>query len=168
MFLPLIVIDGENDIVDPTDESITYNSRDVARFGYCLLVMAVFWITECLPIPITSLIPYVFYPLFGIRKSSDVAKNYMKNVNFLLLGGLMVAVAVESSNLHKRIALGVLKLVGSSPRRLMVGFMFIGWFLSMWISNTASTAMTIPIALAVLAELRKGDESGEDALKKRT
>lgn len=57
--------------------------------------MATYWITECLPIAVTALIPYVFYPLFGIRKSSDVAKNYMKNTNFLLLGGLMVAIAIE-------------------------------------------------------------------------
>ena len=76
-------------------EKVKYNSRDVARFGYTLLVMATYWITECLPIAVTALIPYVFYPLFGIRKSSDVAKNYMKNTNFLLLGGLMVAIAIE-------------------------------------------------------------------------
>lgn len=65
--------------------------------------------------------------------------------------------------MHKRIALGVLKVVGSSPRRLMLGFMLIGWFLSMWISNTASTAMTIPIALAVLSELRKSDSETVDS-----
>lgn len=72
----------------------------MARFGYTLLVMGIYWITECIPIAATSLLPYIFYPLFGIRTASDVAKNYMKNTNFLLLGGLMVAVAIEVCNVN--------------------------------------------------------------------
>ena len=94
MLLPLIVIDGTDDIESPTDGKL-YNSRDVARFGYTLLVMAIYWIFECVPLAVTALLPYVFYPLFGIRNASDVAKNYMKNTNLLLLGGLMVAISIE-------------------------------------------------------------------------
>ena len=76
----------------------------------------------------------------------------------MLLGGLTVAIAIETSQLHRRIALGTLKIIGSSPRRLMFGFMFISWFLSMWIANTAAAAMMIPIVLAVLEELERNDE----------
>ena len=81
----------------------------------------------------------------------------MKNTNFMLLGGLTVAIAIETSQLHRRIALGTLKVIGSSPRRLMFGFMLISWFLSMWIANTAAAAMMIPIVLAVLEELERNE-----------
>ena len=73
----------------------------------------------------------------------------MSNVNMLLIGGFMLAIAIEQSNLHRRIALGALKLVGSNPRSLMFGFMFVTWFLSMCIANTSTTALMIPIVLSV-------------------
>ena len=101
---------------------------------------------------------YSFKQFFKLKKASNVAVNYMKNTNFMLLGGLTVAIAIETSQLHRRIALGTLKIIGSSPRRLMFGFMFISWFLSMWIANTAAAAMMIPIVLAVLEELERNEE----------
>ena len=172
--LPIIAINGKNDIGDPgcctpSDDVICneldlceFDSADVARFSYCLIVMATFWITECIPIASTALLPYALYPLFGLADAGKVAPNYMKNTNFLFMGSMVVAVAVETSNLHRRIALGTLKLIGGSPRRLMAGFMFLSWFMSMWISNTATTAMMIPIVLAVLKELKSDDEAPID------
>ena len=89
----------------------------------------------------------------------------MKNTNFMLLGGLTVAIAIETSQLHRRIALGTLKVIGSSPRRLMFGFMLISWFLSMWIANTAAAAMMIPIVLAVLEELERNETTTNEGVE---
>ncbi|CBY39692.1 unnamed protein product [Oikopleura dioica] len=164
LFLPLIIIDGENDIPTTDDSGVVYSSKNVARFGYSLLVMAIYWITECLPLPVTAVLPYIFYPLLGLQSSGAVSINYMKNTNFLLLGSLMVAISIETSNLHSRLALLVLKIVGSSPRRLLLGFMLIGWFLSLWISNVAACAMTIPMAIAVIDELKTMEEHSQTGI----
>lgn len=83
----------------------------------------------------------------------------------MLLGGLTVAIAIETSQLHRRIALGTLKVIGSSPRRLMFGFMLISWFLSMWIANTAAAAMMIPIVLAVLEELERNETTTNEGVE---
>ena len=102
MYTPaLILIDGENDIPASDGSGLVYSSRNVARFGYSLIVMAIYWITECLPLPVTAVLPYIFYPLLGLQSSGAVSINYMKNTNFLLLGSLMVAISIETSNLHR-------------------------------------------------------------------
>ncbi|XP_077995945.1 solute carrier family 13 member 2-like [Glandiceps talaboti] len=115
--------------------------------------MAVFWVTEALPLPVTALLPLVLFPLMGVLTASKTAIVYLKDTNALFIGGLMVAVAIEHWNLHKRIALSILRLVGSGVRGLMLGFMIPTALLSMFISNTATTAMMTPIAQAVLSQL---------------
>jgi len=128
------------------------------RAGYLLLLMGVFWCTEVVPLGITALMPIVFVPLFGISTTKHVCNAYMESISLMLLGGMFIAIAVEKCNLHRRIAIKVLLMIGTSPRWLMLGFMVPTWFLSMWINNTATTAMMMPIVQEVLTKLRAINE----------
>ena len=115
------------------------------------LLTVVWWVTEALPIPATSLVPFALLPLFGIVDHKTVASSLGSHVILLLMGAFMLSKALEKSGAHERLAIYMLRLVGvSSGRRLVFGFMLAAGFLSMWISNTATTLIMLPMALAIL------------------
>ena len=117
------------------------------------------WIFEPIPIPVTSLLPLALLPLFGVLTPAETGAAYGSPLILLLLGGFLLSRGMESTGAHRRVALGVVRLVGSdSPRRLVLGFMVAAALLSMWISNTATVLMLLPVALAVL-------DSAEDKLR---
>jgi sodium-dependent dicarboxylate transporter 2/3/5 len=131
------------------------------RTGAAAVWMAVWWITEAVPIPVTALLPLVLFPGMGVLSMSDSAAPYANEIIFLFMGGFFLAAAMESCGLHRRIALGIIHRVGLSPARVVLGFMVATAFLSMWISNTATTAMMLPIGVAV-ADLLRGEGDRQD------
>lgn len=120
-----------------------------------VVVMAVFWIFEVVPIAITSLFPLILFPAFGILDTKSTALFYGKEIIFLFLGGIMLAQGIQEANLHKRIALYIVNTIGSKPSRLVLGFMVATAFLSMWISNTASVMLMMPIGLSIIQEIKE-------------
>jgi len=114
------------------------------------VLMATWWVTEAIPIPATALLPIVLFPLTGIMKGAAVAREYMSWLILLFLGGFLIAIAVERWNLHRRIALHILSIIGGQPHRLVLGFMLATAFLSMWLSNTATTMMMMPMAISLV------------------
>ena len=121
-------------------------------------LMAWLWITEALPIPATALIPIVAFPLFQIMEAKDIVRWYGDSNIFLFMGGFFLAMAMQRWELHRRIALHIIRFVGLGPRKIILGFMIATAFLSMWISNTASTLMMYPIGLAIILQVATLDE----------
>ena len=131
----------------------------VTRTAAVALLMAIWWITEAIPIPATALLPVALFPILGIMSGKSVASTYFNNIIFLFIGGFIMALAMQKWNLHRRIALRIMLLIGTSPKRIILGFMVATAFLSMWISNTATTMMMVPIAMAIIFKLRETAES---------
>lgn len=122
------------------------------RVAAVTALMAIWWISEAIPIPATSLLPIAMFPLLGIMKSSASTAPYANHLIYLFMGGFFLAVTMERWNLHRRIALLTIKAIGTSPSKMIMGFMVATAFLSMWVSNTATTMMMVPIGLAVVQQ----------------
>ncbi len=146
----------------PPPESLTAEAWHVAAVG---LLMAVFWVTEALPLPATALLPLPLFPLLGVAPVKDTASPYANPVIFLFMGGFIVALAMERWRLHERIALLVLKSVGDRMDYLVGGFMLATAALSMWVSNTATTLMMLPIALSIASLYKDRKPAGTGAAR---
>jgi sodium-dependent dicarboxylate transporter 2/3/5 len=127
------------------------------------VLMITWWVTEALPMPVVALLPLILFPLLGINTIKNVAPNYMDSVIFLFMGGFMLGLAIEKWNLHRRIALGIVKITGTSGNRIILGFILATGFISMWISNTATTMMMFPIALSVIHVVKDGSHGKGNA-----
>lgn len=129
------------------------DSPVLTRMIALTLLMVVWWVTAAIPLFATALLPMIFYPLLGILQGSLTAPIYFNSTIFLFLGGFMIALTMEKWHLHKRIALYIIKQIGGGPNRIILGFMFASAFLSMWISNTATAIMMVPIGLAIIIQM---------------
>jgi sodium-dependent dicarboxylate transporter 2/3/5 len=128
------------------------------------ILMIIWWVTEALPMPVVALLPLVLFPLLNIADLRTVAVSYGDQIIFLFMGGFMLGLAIEKWNLHRRIALSIVKVTGTSGDRIVLGFILATGFISMWISNTATTMMMFPIALSVI-HVMKDSSDGKGNLK---
>jgi sodium-dependent dicarboxylate transporter 2/3/5 len=137
-------------------EGLSWEAKSIAA---STVWIACWWLTEAIPIPATSLLPIILFPLLGALEVGKVTAEYGNQIIFLLIGGFFIAIAMEKWGLHIRIALLIVRTIGTSPRRTIAGFMGATAFISAWISNTATAMMMVPIATAVIYQASK---SGED------
>ena len=135
------------------------------------VLMAAWWMSEAIPITVTALLPLVLFPALGIAKIGDFSGQYTAPTIFLFMGGFLLALGMQRWNLHKRVALWVLVAMGSSPKMLILGFMIATGFLSMWVSNTATAVMMLPIGVSVLSlivgMLRDEAKAGKEGASSR-
>lgn len=154
----------------PLPDGMTVEAR---RLLAATALMSSWWLTQAIPIGVTSLIPIVAFPLLGIQGPDLVSKAYINKLTFLFLGGFIIALGIERWGLHQRIALHIVRILGTSLRRVILGFMIATAFLSMWISNTASTLLMTPIAVALVLSLQDAvgghsDSSSRESSQSRT
>tara|TARA_R110002126_G_scaffold129572_3_gene272473 strand:- start:1323 stop:2765 length:1443 start_codon:yes stop_codon:yes gene_type:complete len=124
--------------------------------------VAIWWITEALPIAATALLPIVLFPISGGLSLKETTASYGHKYIYLFIGGFILAIAIEKWNLHKRIALNIIKIVGTNVVQIILGFMVATAFLSMWISNTATAVMMLPIGMAIITQLRDNPDTDEN------
>ncbi|MEL6658459.1 MAG: DASS family sodium-coupled anion symporter [Bacteroidota bacterium] len=127
--------------------------------------IAVWWISEAIPIAVTSLLPIILFPLTGGLSLNQTTASFGHRYIFLYIGGFMLAIAIERWNLHRRIALSIINLIGTNIKRIILGFMAATAFLSMWISNTATTVMMLPIGMAIVSQLQDNPDTIENENK---
>ena len=125
------------------------------------MLMATWWMLEAIPISVTALVPLVLFPALGIMSAKDVAPNYAQDLIWLFVGGFALAYAMETWNLHRRVSLLVLKICGTNPKMLILGFMIATGFLSAWMSNTACAALMMPIGMAIVKMVQEGEGRSE-------
>lgn len=133
------------------DEEADYTLSAIRTVAAVTILMGVWWMTEAIPLAATALIPLVIFPLASVGTIKEVGAPYASATIFLFMGGFLIALSLQRWNLHRRLALYVVKLIGTSPRRLILGFMLATGFLSMWVSNTATAVVMLPIGTSVLA-----------------
>lgn len=124
--------------------------------------VATWWVTQALPLWATSLLPLVLFPVTGVLPIREATEDYGNPIIFMMMGGFLLALGMQQSGLHRRIALGLMRLSGTSPARLVLGFMLGTALISMWVSNPATTSLMLPMALAVIGQ--QGSEQGQDSL----
>jgi len=145
-----------------TPDDLSQQAWTTAAIG---VLMAIWWATEAVPIAVTALLPLVCFPLLGIASIQDTAAPYSNKVIYLFLGGFIVAFAMQRWNLHKRIALNVLQHAGGNGRSLIGGFMLASAVISMWVMNTSTTMMLLPIAVSIIAVIHKTVQGLDDQAK---
>ena len=131
----------------PQPDGLTFNGQVTLAI---FLLMGIWWGTEALPLPITSLLPLILFPIFSVEAIGVISKEFMNKVQFLFAGGFMIAIAMQKWNFHKRIALSILQYTGIKARGITAGFMITSALLSMWVMNTSTTIMLLPIGLSVV------------------
>lgn len=135
--------------------------QNAANVAAIASLMIFWWVSDAIPMPVVALLPLVLFPLMGIAKIDEAASPYASPIIFLFMGGFMIGLAIEKWNLHKRIALNIVKLTGTSGNRIVLGFIIATGFLSMWLSNTATTMMMYPIAMSVIHVMEDKHNSKE-------
>ena len=134
------------------------------RTAAVALLMASWWVSEVIPISATAMLPLVLFPVLGISDISQTATPYANPMIFLFMGGFIIAIAMQEWGLHRRVALNIIRVIGSRPRSIIAGFMVSAMFMSMWVSNTAATMMMLPIALSVI-QLTKDNQNSSSEQK---
>lgn len=150
IFAVLLIAPLPSELADDGSQLLAPAAR---RLLAITAAMATLWFTEAIPVAATALIPLAAYPLLGIASAKETSGAYINHLTFLFFGGLVIAVAIEHWQVHRRIALRVMNVAGTSPRGLMLGLLAVSAGLSMWISNTATTMLLLPIGLALFDEL---------------
>ena len=138
--------------LNPAPESISNEAWNVAAVA---LLMAAWWGTEAIPLPVTALLPLALFPILQITSFKEAASSYANPNIYLFMGGFILALAIQSSGLHKRFALNVISRIGNSGSKLVGAFMCISFFISMWVMNTSTTLMLLPICLAICSNLKE-------------
>ncbi|MBP2133341.1 sodium-dependent dicarboxylate transporter 2/3/5 [Methanomicrobium sp. W14] len=142
----------------PTDPSVF--PTDAKYVASVTLLMVIWWVTEAIPIQATALLPVILFPALGVLTPAEACAPYADKTIFLFMGGFIIAMSMQRWGLHERIALNIINRVGTSPRMLILGFMVATAFLSMWISNTATAMMMVPIAIAIIATILPKSDTG--------